>query len=86
MKKKISKKETLEKVHKFFKSLEDKDEDDVKKIKRLVMSKNIPLKKNRKKFCKKCLKPYKAPKTRIKNKIKIVTCENCGHISRWKAE
>lgn len=86
MKNTKSKKETLELVHKFFKTLEEKDEDDIKKIKRLVMSNNIPLKKNRKKFCKKCLKPYKLPKTRIKNKIKIVTCDNCGYISRWKAE
>jgi len=41
------------------------------------------LKEKRKLFCKKCLKPYSGKeKVRIKNKVKTITCENCGYISR----
>jgi RNase P subunit RPR2 len=48
------------------------------------MGQNMPLKEKRKTFCKKCLNPYKNPKTRIKRGIKSVTCEKCGFVARWK--
>ena len=82
--KKISKTEVKKQIEDFFKKINKKSSKDIKKIKRLAMRKNIPLKEKRKLFCKKCLSPYKKPKIRVKNKIKSVTCENCGHTSRWK--
>jgi RNase P subunit RPR2 len=48
------------------------------------MSQNIKLEYKRKLFCKKCLNPYKNSKIRIKNKTKIINCENCGYVSRWE--
>jgi len=84
MKKKLSKTEAKKNVENFFKIIKNKDLEDIKKIKKLAMMHNITLKEKRKSFCKKCMNPYKNPKIRIKNKIKIITCENCGYIARWK--
>lgn len=82
--KKTSKTEAKEKIREFFQDIQDRTPKEVKKIKRLAMSHNLPLKENRKKFCKKCLSPYKNPKIRIRRKIKIMTCENCGYPSRYR--
>ncbi len=84
MKNKISKSEVQKEIKNFFENIKDKTPKDIKKIKRLAMSKNIPLKEKRKLFCKKCYAVYRNPKIRIKNKIKSVECEKCGNISRWK--
>jgi RNase P subunit RPR2 len=84
MKTKISKKEVEKQINEFFADIKNKTPKQVKKIKKLAMSKNIALKQLRKKFCKKCFSPYKTPKIRIKNKIKTITCENCQYVSRWK--
>ena len=84
MSKKISNAQAKENINEFFSEIKSKTPRDIKKIKRIAMSHNIKLKKKRKMFCKKCLVPYKNPKTRIKNKIKTVICENCGYVSRWK--
>lgn len=84
--KKLSKDETKKKVQEFFSNINDKNLKGVKKIKKLVMRNNIPLKELRKKFCKKCFTPYKNPKIRIKGGIKLVTCRKCGHVSRWKVK
>jgi RNase P subunit RPR2 len=82
--KKSSKEEAKEKISDFFKDIKNKDSKQVKKIKRLAMKKSISLKEKRKTFCKKCLAPYNNPKIRVKNKIKSITCEKCGHIARWR--
>ncbi len=82
--KKISKTESEKQIWDFFIDIENKSVRDVKKIKRLAMSYNIPIRELRKKFCKKCFAPYKNPKISIKNKMKIVKCENCGYVNRWK--
>ena len=82
--KKTSKTENEKKILGFFSDIKNKTPKEIKKIKKLAMSHNIKLKEFRKKFCKKCLSPYKNPKIRIKNKIKSITCENCGYISRYK--
>lgn len=82
--KKSSKTEAKQKIREFFQDTRDRIPKDVKKIKRLAMSYNLPLKEKRKKFCKKCLALYKNPKIRIKNKMKTITCENCGYVSRYK--
>lgn len=84
MRNKISKSEAEKQIQEFFSNIKDKSAKEVKKIKRLAMSKNLPLKESRKKFCRKCFAPYKKPKIRIKNKTKSVNCGNCGFINRWK--
>ncbi|MFH1359354.1 MAG: hypothetical protein ABIH37_05685 [archaeon] len=81
---KCAKTEIQKEIQEFFSNIKNKTPKEIKKIKRLAMSKNIYLKDLRKKFCKKCLNPYVNPKTRIKNKTKSITCKNCGFISRWK--
>ncbi len=84
MKKNLSKSEAKKQIQEFFKDIKNKTPKEVKKIKRLAMRSNLALRELRKKFCKKCLAPYKNPKTRIKNKIKSITCENCGYVNRCK--
>jgi RNase P subunit RPR2 len=82
--KKPSRTESKKQIQEFFQNIKLKSPSEVKKIKRLAMQNNIPLKDLRKKFCKKCFSPYRNPKTRIKDKVKSLTCENCNYISRWK--
>lgn len=83
---KLSKSETEKQVKDFFENIENKSAKDVRKIKKLAMGQNVPLKELKKKFCKKCFTPFRNSKIRIKNKMKIITCKNCGYISRWKME
>ncbi len=69
----------------FFENILNKTQKQVKKIKKEAMSKNMHLKDLRKNFCKYCLTPYDGTeKVRIENKIKRITCNNCGKVSRWK--
>ncbi len=82
--KNISKSEAEKQIQEFFKDIKNKTIREVKKIKRLAMKKNIPLRKLRKLFCKKCFTPYQNPKIRIKNKIKSVACEGCGYVAKWR--
>jgi RNase P subunit RPR2 len=85
MKKKFSKSQTQEIIRDFFKKANTKTSDEVKKIKRLVMSHNIPLRKKRKFYCKKCLTPYTGKeKVRIKKGMKTIICNKCDFLSRWK--
>ena len=81
---KISKSEAQKQIEEFFENISEKKPKEIKKIKRLAMNKKISLKEKRKLFCKYCLSPYKNSKTRIKNKIKSIECNNCEKISRWK--
>ncbi len=83
--KKLSKTETREHISSFFKDAKKKSAKDVKKIKKLAMSQNIPLKEKRKLFCRKCSAPYSGnEKIRIKEGIKNIECLNCKEINRWK--
>jgi RNase P subunit RPR2 len=85
MKKKISKTEAKEKIEGFFKEIRNKNPKEIKKIKRVAMQFKIPLKEKRKLFCKYCLNPYSGKeKVRIKEGMRIVGCENCGMVSRWR--
>jgi RNase P subunit RPR2 len=84
--KKLPKIQAREEIEEFFSNIKDKTPKQVKKIKRLAMRHSIKLGDKRKLFCKKCLSPYKNSKTRTKNSIKSITCENCGHVSRWRIE
>jgi len=83
MKTKLGKKEAEEKIKAFFQNIRDKTPEQIKKIKRLAMHYNIKLKEKKKKFCKFCYSP-KLKVKKIKKGMKIVKCENCGKISRWK--
>ncbi len=83
MKKTLLKSGAEKQIKGFFKNIKDKTPKEVKKIKRLAMAYNLPLKEKRKLFCKKCFAPYKNPKIRIKNKVKLVKCEGCGYLGRW---
>ena len=82
--KKQSKTEAKNHISRFFQDIKNKSPDDIRKIKRLAMRYNIPLREKRKKLCKKCLAPYKNPKIRIKRKMKTTTCENCGYVARCR--
>ncbi len=86
MVKKISKKEALNEIEEFFEpeNLDTKTAKDVKKIKRLAMKHNIPLKEKKKLFCKKCLMPHVDSSVRIKKGMIKITCGNCGYKNRWK--
>lgn len=81
---KLSKKEAEEKIKSFFAHVQNKTPEDIKKIKRLSMRYNLKLKDLRKKFCKKCLHPYKNPEIRLNKNFKSIKCKNCGYINRWK--
>jgi RNase P subunit RPR2 len=83
---KISKEQTKNKIEEFFKGIKNKTPKEIKKIKKLAMSKNIPLKENRKLFCGKCFVPHTMNHIKIKKGIKTLECENCGHISRWNVK
>lgn len=83
--KKISKTDAQKEINDFFEKIKKKSPREIRKIKKLAMSYNIPLKEKRKLFCKFCLTPFSGKeKIRIKNKNKIITCDNCKKISRWK--
>ncbi len=82
--KKLSKTEAKDHINNFFQNTKNKSPEEVKKIKKLAMRYNIPLREKRKKLCKKCLAPYKNPKIRIKRKMKTITCENCGYVARYR--
>lgn len=84
MKEKLSKTEAKKEIKEFFNNIKNKSSKEIKKIKKLAMKHSIKLGKLRKKFCKKCFSSYKNPKTRIKRNMKIVVCENCNNVSRWK--
>jgi len=86
LKKEISKVEAKEEIKEFFSDIQSKSSGQLKKIKRIAMRKKISLKEYKKLFCKKCLTPYHLPKIRINDKIKVIECENCGKINRWKVK
>jgi|TARA_Y100000310_G_scaffold273090_1_gene288371 RNase P subunit RPR2 len=84
--KKLTKQETEKQIKEFFSNVKNKSPKDVKKIKKIAMSNNIPLKNLRKFFCKKCYVVFNKDnsKIRIKNSKKTITCLDCNYISRWK--
>jgi len=84
--KKLSKQEIQEFINKIFSSNPGPKE--VKKAKRLAMSKNIKLSSLKKKFCKKCYSFFNDTnhEIRIKKGFKSVKCKNCGYLSRYKIQ
>lgn len=83
MKSKLNKQEIEEKIRKIFS--ENPTQNEIKKIKKLAMSKNIKLGNLKKKFCKKCYSLFnsKNSEIRIKKGFKIIKCK-CRYISRYK--
>jgi predicted Zn finger-like uncharacterized protein len=84
MKSDLSKQKIQEKISDIFSR--KSSEKEIKKAKKLAMSKNIKLKKLRKKFCKKCYSQFDGDnsKVKIKNGFKIVKCKKCGFLNRYK--
>lgn len=84
MSKKLNKTEVKKHIKEFFSDIKNKTPKEIKKIKRFAMRHNIKLGELRKKFCKKCLMPYKNPKIKMRKGMKSIICENCEYVSRWK--
>ena len=82
--KKLTKTQIEQKIKEIF--LKNPIPIEIKKIKKLAMSKNLKLGSLRKKFCKKCYTLFnsKNSEIRIKKPNKIIKCKNCGFISRYK--
>ena len=82
--KKLSKQETHKEVKRIFSAKPSPKQ--IKKAKRLAMSKNIKLGILKRKFCKKCLTFFTPnnSKIRFKKPHKIIKCKNCNHLSRFK--
>ncbi len=81
---KLSKKQTEQEIKQIFSN--NPTQIQIKKTKKLAMSKNIKLGNLRKKFCKKCYTFFTPnnSETRIKKPLKIIKCKNCDYISRYK--
>ena len=82
--KKLSKKEAQEQIKQIFDSGPSPKQ--IKKAKRIAMSKNIKLGKQKQKFCKKCYTLFNSSNSeiRIKKPLKIIKCKNCNNISKYK--
>jgi RNase P subunit RPR2 len=83
--KKLSKEEIKEKIKQTFLS-QNPTQKQIKKAKKLAMSKNIKLGILKKKFCKKCFNFFTPNNSeiRIKKGFKIIKCKNCNHLNRYK--
>jgi len=79
----LSKSEIQEKIKETFEG--KPTEKEIKKIKKLAMSKNILLKNYKKLFCKKCFALFDFNSSyRIKKGFKIIKCAKCSYITRRK--
>ena len=83
MKEKLNKKQAEERINEFFKGIESKSPEQVRKLKSLAMKFNIKLKDKRKRFCKYCYSPKLKVKS-VKRGVKAVECQNCKKLMRWK--
>jgi RNase P subunit RPR2 len=81
---KLSKQEIKEKIQEIFSSNPSPKE--IKKIKKLAMSKNIKLGDFKKEFCNNCYILFNSNNSeiRIKKPYKIIKCKICGFIKRYK--
>ena len=58
--------------------------EETKKIRKIAMKNRIRLGEYRKRFCKKCFSDLRNAKVRLTKTHKIVTCENCNSIFRFR--
>jgi len=84
MKSDLSKQKIQEKISEIFSK--KSSEEEIKKVKKLAMSKNIKLKELKKKFCKKCYSQFDSDNSgiRVKKGFKVVKCKKCGFLNRYK--
>lgn len=82
MKSKLSKKQSLEEIEKFFQKDSWKSRE-LLKIKKIAMRQRIKLVSYKKLFCKKCFLPLKG-RIRINHSYKTIICEKCGFINKRK--
>jgi RNase P subunit RPR2 len=79
---------TKQEINEYIKNIFSKESSakEIKKAKKLAMSRNIKIKEFKKKFCKKCYSMFnsKNSEIRIKNGFKVILCKECNHISRYK--
>jgi RNase P subunit RPR2 len=82
--KKLSREEIIAKIKELLSKKPNQKE--IKKTKKLAMSKNIKLGNLRKKFCKKCniLFDSKNSEIRIKKGFKTIKCKKCNYVNKWK--
>jgi RNase P subunit RPR2 len=82
--KKLNKLEIEKEIKQVFSK--NQNQKDIKKIKKLAMSKNLKLGSLRKKFCKKCYCFFdsKNSQTRIKKGFKTIKCKKCNYVSKWR--
>jgi RNase P subunit RPR2 len=85
-KKKLSKKIIEEQVLEVFSKKQNPTQKQIKKTKKLAMSKNIKLGNLKKKFCSKCFSFFTSNNSeiRIKKGFKILKCKECDYISKYK--
>ncbi len=84
MKNKLTKLETEQQISKVFSNNPRKKE--IRKVKKLAMSKKLKLTEYKKLFCKKCFSFFNSTnsETRIKKPFKTIKCKGCNYISRYK--
>ncbi|MFH1358660.1 MAG: hypothetical protein ABIH37_02105 [archaeon] len=82
--KKLSKQEIQEQIKEIFSKKPNQKE--IKKAKKLAMSKNIKLGSLKKMFCKKCFTffTHNNSQIKIKKPFKIIKCKECGYVSKYK--
>ena len=85
MAKKKDKEKVKEGIKEFFEDTKNKTPREVRKIKKDAMSINYKLGTERKKFCRGCYGIFPTDiKVRIKEGMKVVKCDKCGKVSKWK--
>jgi RNase P subunit RPR2 len=84
MKNKLNRQEAEKEINEIFSKNPNKEQ--IRKAKKLAMSKNIKLGNLKKKFCKKCFSLFnpKNSSVRIKKGFKILKCKNCSYLSRHR--
>lgn len=81
--KQLGKEEIENQVKELFSRKSKPSQKEIKKAKKLAMSKNIKLGSLRKKFCKKCYSTNLKVNA-IKHGKKTIECRDCGFVDRWK--
>lgn len=81
--KELGRTQAKEKIEEFFRNIDNKNKEEIKKIKKLAMHYHIRLGDSRKKFCKYCYSTELKTRKITKDK-KTFECKNCKRLMRWK--